>query len=93
VNTLSLLPSSLKGGTTSKLTIKLTGKAAVGGVLVTLTSSNTVVAQIPASVTIPAGSDTVDVNIQTAAVAATTNVTLTAKTGTVAKTAVLTVNK
>jgi hypothetical protein len=75
------------------MTIKLTGKAGVGGVLVTLTSSNTVVAQIPASVTVPAGADTVDVNIQTAAVASTTNVTLTAKTGTVAKTAVLTVNK
>jgi sugar lactone lactonase YvrE len=90
VNTLSLLPSSLTGGVTSKMTIKLTGKAGVGGVLVTLTSSNTVVAQIPASVTVPAGADTVDVNIQTAAVASTTNVTLTAKTGTVAKTAVLT---
>jgi hypothetical protein len=93
VNTLSLLPSSLTGGATSKMTIKLTGKAGVGGVLVTLTSSNTVVAQIPASVTVPAGADTVDVTIQTAAVAATTNVTLTAKTGAVAKTAVLTVNK
>ena len=93
VSTLSLVPSSLTGGATSKLTIKLSGKAAVGGVVVALTSSNTVVAQLPASVTIPAGSDTVDVTITTAAVAATTNVTLTAKTGTVSKTAVLTVNK
>ena len=93
VNTLTLSPSSLTGGATSKLTIKLTGKAATVGVVVTLTSSNTVVAQLPASVMIPAGSDTVDVTITTAAVAATTNVTLTAKTGTVSKTAVLTVNK
>jgi len=93
VNTLTLSPSSLTGGATSKMTIKLTGKAAVGGVVVSLTSSNTVAAQIPASVTVPVGSDTVDVTIQTAAVAATTNVTLTAKTGTVSKTAVLTVNK
>jgi hypothetical protein len=52
-----------------------------------------VVAQLPASVTIPAGSDTVDVTVQTTAVAAVTNVTLTAKTGTVSKTAVLTVTK
>lgn len=93
VNTLTLSPSRLTGGATSKLTIKLTGKAAVGGVVVTLTSSNTVVAQIPASVTVPAGSDTGDVTIQTVAVAAKTNVTLTAKTGTVSKTAVLMVNK
>jgi hypothetical protein len=83
----------LTGGATSKLTIKLSGKAATGGVVVTLTSSNTFIAQLPTSVTIPAGSDTVDVTIQTAAVAVTTNVTITAKTGAVAKTAVLTVNK
>jgi hypothetical protein len=93
VSTLTLAPSSLMGGATSKLTIKLIGKAATGGVVVSLTSSNTVVAQIPASVTVPAGADTVDVNIQTAIVAVTTNVTITAKTGTVSKTAVLTVNK
>jgi hypothetical protein len=83
----------LTGGATSKLTIKLSGKAAIGGVVVALTSSNTVVAQLPTSVTIPAGADTVDVNIQTGSVAVTTNVTITAKTGAVAKTAVLTVNK
>ena len=93
VSTLTLAPSSLTGGATSKLTIKLSGKAAVGGVVVALTSSNTVIAQLPTSVTIPAGSDTVDVTIQTGAVAVTTNVTITAKTGAVAKTAVLTVNK
>ena len=93
ISTLTLSPSSLTGGGTSKLTIKLSGKAATGGVVVTLTSSNTVVAQLPTSVTIPAGADTVDVNIQTGAVAVTTNVTITAKTGAVAKTAVLTVNK
>ena len=93
VSTLTLAPSSLTGGATSKLTIKLSGKAATGGVVVALTSSNTVIAQLPTSVTIPAGSDTVDVTIQTGAVAVTTNVTITAKTGAVAKTAVLTVNK
>lgn len=93
VSTLTLAPSSLTGGATSKLTIKLSGKAATGGVVVALTSSNTVIAQLPTSVTIPAGSDTVDVTITTAPVAATANVTLTAKTGTVSKTAVLTVNK
>jgi hypothetical protein len=93
VSTLTLAPSSLTGGATSKLTIKLSGKAAIGGVVVALTSSNTVIAQLPTSVTIPAGSDTVDVTIQTGAVAVTTNVTITAKTGAVAKTAVLTVNK
>jgi hypothetical protein len=83
----------LTGGATSKLTIKLSGKAAAGGVTVTLASSNSVVAQLPTSVTIPAGSDMVDVTIQTSVVTATTNVTLTAKTGAVAKTAVLTVIK
>jgi hypothetical protein len=93
VSTVTLAPTSVVGGATSKLTVKLTGKAASAGVVVTLTSSNAVVAQLPASVTIPTGTDTVDVTVQTTAVAAVTNVTLTAKTGTVSKTAVLTVTK
>jgi hypothetical protein len=93
VSTVTLAPTSVVGGATSKLTIKLTGKAAAAGVVVTLTASNAVVAQLPASVTIPAGSDTVDVTVQTTAVPAVTNVTLTAKTGTVSKTAVLNVTK
>lgn len=93
VSTLTLNPTSVKGGTNSTLTIKLTGLAGPAGLVVTLTSSNLTAATIPATVTVPAGTDSVDVTVTTNIVAANTTSTLTAKTAAGSKTVVLNVTK
>ena len=93
VSTVTLTPTSVKGGTNSTLTIKLTGLAGPSGLVVTLTSSNLNAATVPATVTVPAGTDTVDVVVTTKAVTANTTSTLTAKTSASSKTVVLTVTK
>ena len=93
VSTVTLNPTSVKGGTNSTMTIKLTGLAGPNGLVVTLTSSNLNAATVPATVTVPAGTDTVDVVVTTKAVTANTTSTLTAKTAAGSKTVVLTVTK
>ncbi len=93
VSTVTLNPTSVKGGTNSTLTIKLTGLAGPSGLVVTLTSSNVNAAIVPATVTVPAGTDTVDVVVTTKVVTANTTSTLTAKTAAGSKTVVLTVTK
>lgn len=93
VSTLTLNPTSVKGGTNSTLTIKLTGLAGPAGLVVTLTSSNLTAATIPATVTVPAGTDSVDVTVTTNIVAVNTTSTLTAKTAAGSKTVVLNVTK
>ena len=93
VSTVTLNPTSVKGGTNSTLTIKLTGLAGPSGLVVTLASSNLNAATVPATVTVPAGTDTVDVVVTTKVVTANTTSTLTAKTSASSKTVVLTVTK
>jgi hypothetical protein len=93
VSTVTLNPTSVKGGTNSTLTIKLTGLAGPSGLVVTLTSSNLNAATVPATVTVAAGTDTVDVVVTTKVVTANTTSTLTAKTAASSKTVVLTVTK
>ena len=75
------------------MTIKLSGLAGPSGLVVTLTSSNINAATVPATFTVPAGTDTVDVAITTKVVTANATSTMTAKTGAGSKTAVLTVTK
>ena len=93
VSTVTLNPTSVKGGTDSTMTIKLTGLAGPSGLVVTLSSSNLNAATVPATVTVPSGTDTVDVVVTTKVVTANTTSTITAKTSAGSKTAVLTVNK
>ena len=52
---IALNPGSVIGGNTSQGRASLTNAAPSGGVLVTLASSNTSAATVPASVTVPAG--------------------------------------
>ena len=52
---LSLIPKTISGGSTSQGRINLTGPAPTGGLNLSLTSSNTAVANVPASVTVPEG--------------------------------------
>ncbi len=93
VTAVTLNPTSVKGGTNSTMTIKLSGLAGPSGLVVTLTSSNIIAATVPATVTVPAGTDTVDVVVTTKVVTANATSTLTAKTGAGSKTAVLTVTR
>ncbi len=74
---LSLNPSSITGGSSSRGTVVLTGAAPVGGVSVSL-SSNDSSAIVPASVTVAAGSKTATFPVTAASVANPTLVTLTA---------------
>jgi hypothetical protein len=76
-----LNPLQVRGGDLSTGTVVLDGAAPSGGAVVTLTSGNTAVARMPASVTVPAGSDRTSFTVETSAVTADTTVSLTATYG------------
>lgn len=90
VQSLSLSPTSVVGGSSSTGTVTLNGKAPAGGIVVTLSSSNTTAARPPASVTIPANATSAQFSIATSAVSGIVNATISAKYVTTA-TATLTV--
>jgi hypothetical protein len=77
LTSIALNPSTIRGGEDAALTVNLTSPAPIGGVTVTLSSTNTALV-IPASVTVPAGETTVKVTLATRAVTATENGQLTA---------------
>jgi hypothetical protein len=52
---LTLNPTTVPVGTSSTGTVTLTGAAPPSGAIVALTSGNTSVAQVPSTVTVPAG--------------------------------------
>ncbi len=92
VSTLTLNPTSVKGGTNSTGTVTLTGPA-TEAVVVTLTSGTTTVARVPASVTVPAGATTATFTITTLTQTATRTSVITARTGTTSRTATLSVTR
>jgi PKD repeat protein len=55
LSSVTLNPASVTGGTSSTGTVTLSGAAPTGGATVSLSSSNTTAAQVPASVTVAAG--------------------------------------
>jgi hypothetical protein len=69
---LTLNPTTVKGGTSSTATLNIIGVAPAGGLTVTLASNNAN-AQVPASVVVPAGAKTVNFTVNTSAVATTVN--------------------
>lgn len=91
VSTVTLNPSSVTGGSNSTGTVTLNGKAPAGGAVVTLASSNTGAAQVPATVTVSAGSTSTTFTVTTSAVGTTTTSSISATYGTTAS-ATLTVN-
>jgi hypothetical protein len=91
LSAVSVSPTSVVGGTTAQGTITLTGGAPSGGAVVTLSSSNTSVVSVPASVTVAAGASSATFGVNTSAVAANTGVTITATYGGVSRTTTLTV--
>src|SRR5262249_19111821 len=92
LSTLTVAPASVVGGAGSTGTVTLTSAAPASGAVVTLSSSNTTVAGVPASVTVAAGATSANFSITTTGVTAATSVTVTGSFGGVSQTATLTVN-
>jgi len=91
LSTVALNPSTLVGGSGSTGTVTLTAAAPGGGAVVSLSSGNTAVATVPASVTIAAGATSATFAATTSTVTASTPVTITATYNGVTKSAALTV--
>jgi hypothetical protein len=89
---LTLNPSTVTGGNSSVGTVTLNGAAPPGGAAVSLSSSDTSVATVPSSVTIPAGSTSATFTVNTSTVVFSTSATISASWRGVTKRAVLNVN-
>jgi IPT/TIG domain-containing protein/putative pyrroloquinoline-quinone-binding quinoprotein len=90
---LSLSPTTVRSGNSSQGTVTLSGPAPAGGMQINLSSSNTSVATVPASVAIAAGSNSATFTVQAGRVWSTRNVTISASAGGVTKQAILTVKR
>lgn len=91
LSAVSVSPTSVVGGTASQGKITLTSGAPSGGALVSLSSANSSVAAVPASVTVAAGAASVTFNVTTSVVSVNTSVIITASYGGVSRTTTLTV--
>jgi uncharacterized repeat protein (TIGR03803 family) len=91
LSSLTLNPTSVSGGNNSTGTVTLTGAAPSGGASVTLSSSNTSVATVPSSVTVPAGQTSASFTVKTQRVSSNTNVVISATYNGTTKQATLTV--
>src|SRR6266478_2364031 len=90
LSSLTLNPTSVNGGSPSTGNVTLSGPAPNGGSLVSLASSNTAVATVPASVTIPAGATGATFTVTSLPVTAPTPVTISVSYAGVTQTASLT---
>lgn len=90
---LALSPTTVVGGSTTKVTgtVTLTGPAGPGGIVVTLASSNKSAATVPASVTVPANATSVAFTVTTLKVTTKTTAVITSTFG-VSKAVTLTVS-
>jgi len=93
LSSVSLAPTTVAGGTSSTGTLTLSAAAATGGLVVSLSTNNSLVTSVPASITIPAGSKTGTFTVKTTSFLITWSVTITAKLGSTSKTAILTVTR
>jgi hypothetical protein len=84
-------PESVAGGSGSQGVVTLSGAAPAGGTTVSLSSANSGVASVPASVTVAEGSSNAVFAISTSTVTASTTVTISASANGVTRTATLTV--
>lgn len=90
VGSVKLSSGAVKGGSAVNATVTLSAAAgAVSAVIVTLESSNRLVAQTPASVNVAPGQTTASFIVTTSPVASTQTVTVTASSGGVSKSASL----
>jgi hypothetical protein len=91
LSAVSVSPTAIVGGNTAQGTITLTSGAPSGGAVVTLSSANTSVVSVPASVTVAAGASSATFGVNTSAVSANTSVVITATYAGVSRTTTLTV--
>ncbi len=91
LQSLALNPTTVTGGTSVQGTLALNSPAPTGGAIVTLMSSNTLAATVPATVTIAAGATSTTFTVTTKTVTANAGVTISAIYAGVTKTAALTV--
>ncbi len=77
---LALNPQTVTGGLASTGTVTVAAPAGSNGLRVTLSSSNTAVAQVPSSIVLPTGATAGNFNIATFQVSSDINVTITART-------------
>lgn len=91
LNSLTLNPATVAGGSTSTATITLTGPAPSGGLSVALSSSNPSLATVPASITIPQNATGATFTVTTVPVGITSSSTISAAYNGTNATAVLTV--
>ncbi|MBB6054097.1 choice-of-anchor A family protein [Armatimonas rosea] len=86
---LTLSPTTVKGGASSTGTVTLSSPAPTGGLTVALTTASP--ASVPGSVVVPAGATSATFTVATVAVATNTTATVTGSAGGVSKSATLTV--
>src|SRR6266567_4798943 len=89
---LTLNPSTVLGGASSQGTVTLLGPAPASGAVVTLLSGNTSLATTPSSVTVPGNATSANFTVNTVAVTASMQVTISASYGGETQAARLTVN-
>src|SRR6266576_491309 len=87
----ALGPASVTGGSTSTGTVTLNQQAPAGGIVVSLSSSDSTVADVPATVTVPQWATSASFTVTTSAVAQMASVTITASSGGATQTVSLTV--
>ncbi len=92
LSAITLNPATVTGGASATGTATLTSAAPSAGLLVSLASSNSGVATVPASVTVGAGATSATFAVTTSAVVSSTAVTITGSGGGAMRTATLTVN-
>ena len=92
LNTLSVSPATVAGGSNSTGTITLNAPAPASGTVVSLESSNTNIATVPASVTVASGQTSATFTVTTKTVTATQTAVITARAGVESKAANLTVS-
>ncbi len=90
LSAITLNPTSTRGGNDVTGTATLSSPAPSGGVVVTLTSSNSSLASVPTSVTVPAGATSASFSIRTHSVSNTSSVTIGGSGGGASQSRVLT---
>lgn len=93
LSSLTLNPTSVRGGLTSTGTVTLSGPAPSEGAVINLFSSNTNVATVPASITVPAGATSASFSVTTSRVSRPTSVVISAEYNNTSVSATLKVTK
>jgi len=91
--TLSLNPTSVKGGTPATGTVTLTAPAPSGGVIVALSSTKPSLASVPASILVAAGTTSKSFTVTTASTGRNATATISASYAGVTKTATISVTR